>query len=275
MRASGSSAGVVLLVLAALGFSGCAKPDVLQRALSLSQHHDEARAITLLRTHLQAHPDDLPPRRLLIRLLAAGSDVPAALKELDELARHVPKGDPTVGIERGHVLELAHRFDEALDAYDQAAASAPTDPRGPREGGLRSAHWGEAEDALPRLEEAQRRGANDAEYWHVLGAVRANLGDAAGALDAYRRVEVADPQRIEGRVGMATLALARRDHAAALVQYDWLVARRPHDPTFALAKAYCLARLGRVAAARAALQTAQELGAPGANVAKIQTLLTP
>ncbi len=261
------------VALVALVCCGCAKPDVLQRALSLSQHHDEARAITLLRSHLHSHPDDLPPRRLLIRLLAASSDLVGASKELDELARHVPPGDPSVGIERGHVLELAHRFDEALDAYDAATVGAPRDPRGPREGGMRSAHWGEAEDALPRLEEAARRGARDAAFWHVLGAVRAKLGDAAGALDAYRRVELADPRRIEGRVGMATLALARRDHAAALVEYEWLSRRRPRDSTFALARAYCLARLGRVADARAALSSAQELGAPRANVTKIQTLL--
>ena len=252
---------------------GCAKPDVLQRALSYSHQHDDPKAIELLRTHLRAHPNDLPPRRLLVRVLAASSDVPAALREVDELARHVPQGDPSPALERGHVLELAHRFDEALAAYDDAAAAAPIDPRGPREGGLRCAHWGEAEEALPRLEEAQRRGARDATLWHVLGAVRASLGDADGALDAYRRVELADPQRLEGRIGMASLALARRDHAAALVQYDELSKRKPRDATFVLARAYCLARLGRRADARAALDHAQELGAPGANVAKIGTLL--
>lgn len=254
---------------------GCARPDVLQRALAYSHQHDDPKAIELLRAHLRTHPGELPPRRLLIRLLAASSDVPAALREVDELGRHLPKGDPSADLERGHVLELAHRFDEALAAYDAAADAAPTDPRGPREGGLRSAHWGEAEEALPRLEEAERRGAHDAELWHVLGAVRASLGDTAGAFEAYRRVELADPQRIEGRIGLATLALAGRDHAAALVQYDELAKRKPRDATFALARAYCLARLGRRREAQAALFHAEELGAPRGNVAKIQTLLGP
>lgn len=265
----------LVFVIATTSLGACAKPDVLQRALAYSHQHDEPKAIATLREHLAKHPDELPPRRLLIRLLAAAADVPGALREVDELARHTPKGDPSALLERGHVLELAHRFDEALDAYDRAAALAPTDLRGPREGGMRSAHWGEAEDALPRLEEAARRGAKDAEFWHALGAVRANLGDAGGASEAYRRVEQADPRRIEGKVGLATLALARHDHAAALVQYDALAQRRPRDSTFALARAYCLARLGRAAEAEEALRVAVELGASSAHVGKIRSLLAP
>ncbi|RYG64079.1 tetratricopeptide repeat protein, partial [bacterium] len=134
-------------------------------------------------------------------------------------------------------------------------------------------HWGEAEDASPRLEEAIRRGARDADTWHALGAVRAKLGDSAGAADAYRRVELADPKRVDGRVGIATLALAQRDHAEALRQYDELVKLRPRDSSFALARAYCLARLHRAAEARSALRTAEELGAAPAYVTKIQSLL--
>lgn len=260
-----------LIAMTSLG--ACAKPNVLQRALSYAHQHDDARALQTLREHLAKYPDDVPPRRLLIRLLAAGSDVPAALHEVEELARRLPPSDPSAELERGHVLELGHRFDEALDAYDRAAAVAPSDPRGPREGGLRSAHWGEAEEARPRLEEAVRRGARDAELWHVLGAVRGKLEDPAGALEAYRRVELADPKRIDGRVGIATLALARRDHTAALAEYDELVKRRPRDASFALARAYCLARLHRIAEAEAALQGARELGAAPSYVTKIQSLL--
>lgn len=265
----------LVLAIAITSLVGCAKPNVVQRALAYSHQHDDARAIATLRAHLAEHPNDLPPRRLLIRLLAAGSDAPAALREVDELARRLPAGDPSALLERGHVLELLHRFDEALDAYDAAAARAPNDPRGPREGGVRSAHWGEAEEALPRLEEAVRRGANDADLWHALGAVRAKLGDAAGALEAYQQVARADPKRIEGMVGVATLALARRDHAAALAQYEELARRRPRDSTFALARAYCLARLGRRAEAERALADAVELGANPTHVAKMRTLLNP
>lgn len=264
---------IVLLCALLLAPAGCAKPSAIQLALSASHRHEDAAAIAILQKHLAQRPDDLAARKLLIRLHAVNADTAAALREIDELARRLPATDPSATLERGHVLELAHRFDEALDAYDRAATLAPADPRGPREGGVRAAHWGEAEDALPRLEEAVRRGAGDADLWHALGAVRAKLGDADGALEAYARVTAADPQRIEGHVGRASVALARRDHAMALREYEVLTSMRPRDSAFALARAYCLARLGRRAEAARALETARELGASAAHVGKVRSLL--
>ena len=42
-------------------------------------------------------------------------------------------------IELGHAYELAHKFDEALAEYDEAASVAPNSPAGPLEGGMRTA----------------------------------------------------------------------------------------------------------------------------------------
>ena len=47
--------------------------------------------------------------------------------------------------------------EKALAMYDHASDVAPNDPRGPREGGMRAAHWGEVEWARPRLEETLGR----------------------------------------------------------------------------------------------------------------------
>ena len=73
----------------------------------------------------------------------------ARAREAEELARTSGPSDPTPYIELGHALELAHRYDEALEAYDAAASAAPASPAGPREGGMRCARWGEAEEAQP------------------------------------------------------------------------------------------------------------------------------
>lgn len=264
---------IVAITLAGCALVACAKPTAVQRALSALHQRDDARALSLLRARIAEDPNDLAARRLLLRVLASTSDVPAALREIDALAARLPPQDPSALLERGHVLELAHRFDEALDAYDAAASLAPADPRGPREGGIRAAHWGEAEEALPRLEEAHRRGADDADLWHALGAVRTKLGDRAGALDAYAQVSRVAPARIEGHLGRASVGLASGDHALALREYEILCAMRPRDATFALARAYNLARLGRRQEAAAALDKASELGASPTHVAKIRSLL--
>ena len=107
-----------------------------------------------------------------MRLLGLTGELVAARAEAEELGKRLGPDDPTAWIELGHALELAHQYDQALEAYDAAGAAAPASPVGPREGGMRAARWGEAEWARPRLEEATRRGANEPEVWHALGLVR-------------------------------------------------------------------------------------------------------
>lgn len=229
--------------------------------------HEDQKAIATLREELAKHPDDLPARRLLVRVLAWTGDLDAARREVAELEKRMPN-DPVPWIELGHASELAHRFDEALAAYDTAAEKAPSSPQGPREGGMRCARWGESEEALTRLEEAVRRGAHDAETLHALGLVRLNLRDYDGATEAYERGYAADPKSAENLLGLATVAVAKGDAAGALRAYDRLLAQRPTYGSAELGRAWALAKLGRKDEASKALDHAQELGAPPANIAR-------
>jgi superkiller protein 3 len=257
----------VALVLALSCATGCAAQGPIERAQQLVRLHREQEAIATLREHLATHPDDVPARRLYVRVLAFVGDIEGARREVDELQRRLP-GDPVPYIELGHAFELAHRFDDALAAYDSAASVAPTSPAGPREGGMRAARWGQPEEAIGRLEEAVRRGARDAETFHVLGLARLAVRDYDGAEAAYRQGLSADPRSAENLLGLATVAVARDDPAAALAAYDALAAARPSYAAAQLGRAWALAKLGRRAEAERALDRATELGAPRANVEK-------
>jgi tetratricopeptide (TPR) repeat protein len=248
-------------------------PSTLSRAQALVRAHRESDAAALLRVRLRDHPDDVAARRLLVRVLALAGDIQGAKAEVIELSRRMPEDDPAPCLELGHALELAHRYDEALEAYDRAASIAPNLPDGPREGGMRCAHWGEAQEARPRLEEAVRRGARDAETWHVLGLVRLRLGDFAAAESAYREGIASDPKRAESWLGLATVAMARGDPRKALDAYDQVIARRPRFASAELGRAWALEELGRSADASRALDRAEDLGAPAVNVARLRASL--
>jgi tetratricopeptide (TPR) repeat protein len=268
------SARHTMIALALLASVACAHADaVTDRAQALVRQHREDDAVALLRADLAAHPDDVPARRLLVRLLGFTGNLPGARLEAEELARRVGPDDPTPHIELGHALELSHRYDEALAEYDEAAAAAPSSPAGPREGGMRCARWGEIEQARPRLEEAVKRGAKDAETLHALGLVLLHLGDNAAAADAYRAATVADPKAPEGWLGLASVALVTGDAAAALDAYDHVMALRPRFAPGELGRAWALAKLGRKAEAARAIDRAEELGAPAANVARQRAAL--
>jgi tetratricopeptide (TPR) repeat protein len=220
-------------------------------------------ASTLLRGYLAQHPSAVDERRMLIRVEAFRGQLGAAEAEVALLARQLGTTSPIPFIEMGHALEAAHRYDEALEAYDRAASAAPRDALGPLTGGLRAARWGELGWAEPRLREATRRNPKDATAWHALGVVQLSLGDASGAEQAYRSGLLADPEALENRVGLATLALSRGDLPAALVQYDAIVAKRPKLADAHLGRAYALIGLGRYPEARAAVDEAARLGAVG------------
>lgn len=274
MRSGAAHSTTALLLALGLALaSGCAGPTATERAQALARQGKDDEAAAVLEKRVAQHPEDVPARRLLVRLLGFTGNLPRAKAQAEELSRILGPGDPTAYIELGHALELAHRYDEALAAYDEAAEAAPASPVGPREGGMRCARWGEAEEARPRLEEAVRRGANDADTWHALGLVRLHLGDFPGAEEAYRAGTQVDPKAPECWLGLATAAIAQGDAEKALAAYDQVLARRPRFASAELGRAWALAKLGRKDEAARALDHAQELGAPVENIAKQRAAL--
>ena len=271
---SGVARAVVVAALLSLSACGWTTSNATVRAQSLVRQDRADEAAALLRKRLSARPDDVAARRLLIRVLGAMGDIVGARAEVAELARRLPLDDPAPYLELGHALELTHGYDEALDAYDQAAAVAPRSPDGPREGGMRSARWGELEVSRPRLEEAVRRGARDEETWHTLGLVRLHLQDYDGAESAYRSGAAADPRGAECWLGLATVGIVRGDARLALDAYDQVIARAPRFASAQLGRAWALAQLGRRDEAARALDRAQELGAPPIPVARQRASLS-
>jgi tetratricopeptide (TPR) repeat protein len=262
----------LLLALAWL-LTGCVTPSPSQRAVSLAHLHREDEAVALLRSAIAKHPDDVDSRRMLVRLLGLTGDIAAARKEAEDLQKRLPEGDPSGWLEMGHAYELAHKFEDALAAYDTAADVAPGSPAGPLEGGMRCARWGEADEARPRLEEAIRRGTNDAEVWHTLGLVRLHQKDFDAATEAYKKGLDADGSHAENWLGLASVAVMTDDWKGALKAYSALLELRPNFGVAELGRAWALAKLGRDKEALVALDRAEALGAPRANIAKQRAAL--
>jgi protein O-GlcNAc transferase len=227
----------------------------------LVQKGRSAEAAEALLAQLRKQPAALAERRLLIRVYASMGQMGQAQEQARVLAQVLGPNSPVPWVELGYALELNHRYDEALDQYDRAAEVAPRDPLGPLTAGLRSARWGEAELAEPRLVEALRRDPQNAEAWHALGLARARLGNLEGAAAAYRSGLRADARSLQNQVGLATLAVLRGDAEAALAAYDAIVSVRPGFADAHLGRSWALLKLGRLDDAQRALDRAQELGA--------------
>src|SRR5258706_4703621 len=201
----------VLWLCGLLGACSGSAASPLPRATMLVDKGRTEEASSLLVTYLQKHPDAVAERRLLIRVEASRGQLGKAQAQILLVEKQLGPHSPIPLVELGHALELSHRYDEALAAYDQAAEVSPRDPLGPLTGGLRAARWGELDLAEPRLREAVRRGPKDPAAWHAFGLVLLSRGNLEGAEQAYRSGLLADPGALENRVGLATLALSRGD----------------------------------------------------------------
>lgn len=250
----------------ALSTISCAatKPSVRQEAVQLASLGRSAAAVELLRGYLRRTPGAVSERRLLVRLLGVTGQLADAEREAHHLARLLGVHSPLPWLELGHAHELAHRFEEALAWFDRAAEVAPSDPIGPRTGGLRAAIWGEVDWAAPRLEESLRRDPRDARVWHALGLIRVHQGRLAEAHRAYMSGLRADPRALENHIGLATLALVSDDPATALREYDIVLKSRPRFADAHLGRSWALLELGRLDEAARAMDEAERLGAaPG------------
>jgi tetratricopeptide (TPR) repeat protein len=249
-------------VLGPLAVLACGKtPSTAAQAALLVDHGQTREAAELLEARLREEPNDTEARRQLIRVLGIERRLDDVAKQAELLATQLGEHSPVPWLELGHAFELAHRYDEALAFYDRAAVVAPTDPIGPRTGGMRAARWGELEWAEPRLSEATRRDPSHASTWHALGLTRVHQGRYKEAKDAYLAGLSAEPRSFENRIGLATVALRLEDYPAALAQYDQLAAERPGYADAHLGRAFALWRMGRTESAAEALHQAREQGA--------------
>ncbi|HLV66324.1 MAG TPA: tetratricopeptide repeat protein [Polyangiaceae bacterium] len=233
----------------------------MSQAVLLADKGRSAEALRLIEEHLAEHPDAVAERRLAVRLAGATGDLGRASTHASALERRLGPTSPVPLLELGHAFELAHRYDEALLAYDRAGVVAPNDAAGPRTGGFRAAAWGELELAEPRLSEAVRRNPNDGRAWHALGVVRARLGRLDAAEAAYTSGLSVDPDGVDNRIGLATVSLLRDDPRGVLREYDALLARHPEVVDAHLGRSWALIRLARYDEAEDALRRAESLGA--------------
>jgi Tfp pilus assembly protein PilF len=91
-------------------------------------------------------------------------------------------------------------------------------------------------------------------------------------LDAARQADLAgigaDGHALENRLGLATVALRQNEPAAALDQYEQLLAARPKFTEALLGKSWSLILMGEYSSAKAALREAERLGGDRASIAR-------
>ncbi len=282
----------VLAGLVAGGGALAAEPTAgghYERALAAADKGELETAVIHLKNALQLEPDNLPARILLGRVLLEGGAPEAAEKELktarslgaDEaillipLAKAylmqdkyeqvvdeiVPAGlgrdvEATVQLLRAEAFLGLRRPDDAEGAFFAATRLMPNDPRGFVGLGRVAFIEGNIQGAANFAEKALQLAGDSAGAWSLKGDIERYLRQPQAALVAYQAAIDADPDQVPARVNRAAILveLGRLDEARAEIAE--IRARIPGDPRADYLDALVLAREGRNADARVALESA-------------------
>ena len=182
---------------------------------------------------------------------AARHDFAGALQFADESLAIDPYNSTTYGV-RGDALDELGRYDEALASFTKMDHLRPSTSSFSR---LSYAY--ELRGDLPRARALLLRGLNEAPSpsdgaysAYYLGELAWNSGDLAGAEKYYRQGVALDPDYVPPLEGLAKVAGARGQAAAAVSDYQQVVDRLP-QPQYVIEFGDYLTSLGRPAAAKA------------------------
>ncbi len=188
--------GLVVLLL-----SGPASAGGLQDAEALLEENRTTAAMTLLRNHLEDHPDDVAAHELLIDILINAK----LYSEAEEIYRSRKDAD-TGSADAWYLLGRTLMNPEASrSAYEQALQLSPGHPRATMGRAAIFRATGRYPEAMEEYRAALRQDPTLAEAWIGLWASQGMAGDRAGALATARQAAQAIPNTVEPWLMVAEL----------------------------------------------------------------------
>lgn len=139
--------------------------------------------------------------------------------------------DSTLKLKYARTLDTIGQYDNAVDAYNQALASAKGDME---------ILYGLERIYLKKLAQTP----NDAELNANIGAIKQAQGDLESALSYYGKAERLNPNNITTRLNVGTLYQQKKEYQKALMAYDSVLTVEPGNTKAMLYKAQALTEMG-------------------------------
>jgi tetratricopeptide (TPR) repeat protein len=139
-----------------------------------------------------------------------------------------PPDDPVAWNNRGVILDMLGRSDEAMTCYERALRVAPDDGYALNNMAAILNRRGEYRRALEVFDRVLRTHPGHAEAHTNRGGILETLGDYAGALDAFERAIRAEPDYAEAISNRGLVRLKLGDFARGWPDFEWRWKRQSH-----------------------------------------------
>jgi len=212
--------------------------------------HDVAAARTHIAASLAKRPDNAAAQLLAGRIARASKDCDAALAHLDHAIALSPQRETF--LEKARTLDQAGHRTLAREAWQAILKVIPDHQEAAARLGRLAWEDGDFATAAPHLTRATG-GDAPASVWFDLGLVRQDLGDHAGAVNAYRKALALKPDLAEAALNLGVALQESGDPDAAMSAYAAAYRLRP-DMFGSIAMALTSAPHGRMWLDEAALR---------------------
>jgi tetratricopeptide (TPR) repeat protein len=162
-------------------------------------------------------------------------------------------------LQQGEYLAARGHAQEALEHYRKAVAWDPASAPIRRDLAVLYGLLNQNQEALAQLREAVRLDPREAEYHYSLALALNDAGDLKKAIAELQEAARLNPRHADAWRNLGLARAAQEDLPGALEALARAEVLAPGDPRIPYARATVLARLNRVAEARAAAGRALEL----------------
>ncbi len=168
--------------------------------------------------------------------------------------------DASSWFNRGFILDYQGRYDEAINAYDEAIKLDPNYAKAWNSKGTILGKQGKFDEAIKCFDEAIRLDPNDAEAWYRKGVTLDKQGNYSDAIMAYDEAIRIDPNDAEAWNNKGTVLGKQGKFEQAIQCFDKAIGIDPRDALAWKNEGNVLMVLGRTKEADAAFARSKELG---------------
>ncbi|MEM9163011.1 MAG: tetratricopeptide repeat protein [Cyanobacteria bacterium P01_F01_bin.4] len=168
------------------------------------------------------------------------------LTEVDETLTVLPQ-DCEAWQRRGAIFVELGRYEEALEALEQATAANPKTVKALNfKGWLLASQLKRHEDAVATLEKSLAIKPGQPDVWHLKGVTQAQLGQPQAALTAFDRAIQINPKYEAAWFSKSATLFALAQYSQALDAIDQVLKIAPRRADALYNKACCYAQLGEI-----------------------------
>jgi tetratricopeptide (TPR) repeat protein len=229
------------------------------------------RALPLLNRILKVRPDDPTAHAMIAALAYKKHDCPTAVKHF-AASGHALSSQPIALEEYGACLMDLQKPDQALPAFEQILALAPSDPHARYNLAVVQFTAHQNKESIETLQPLLNQSEPDTDVLDLASAAYEEIGDTPRAVNLLRQAIVANPQKVKFYVDFAALSYKHESFQVGVEMINAGLTQLPKSAALYIARGILYIQMGQSENGQSDFETANRLDPSQASAAVAEGL---